>query len=451
LEPRRCDDGQNAQLVSSLSRSEQYTGTLRCEVIACPAELTFWLSGHNGPPDQEDHRRNVVRLVHANSGEILAEAFPPRNDQARRVAWALADVEEQPVRIEIVDGDAGNAYAWLAVGRFSDPRLERGNVSELIEAISANLLQGIEPDDLSQQLGELALSDRQRASLVAAALVGRQQQPAAALAQQAIALLRPELIHVELLNAQFTPELTPERNPQPNAEIATDQNQAIALELCATATASQQTQFAKALLGSAAGCELLHDLLAQGKLSLQALRGVEVLLPAGLSSETKQALTEQLATAAELPADSVDVAGRLRQLDWNAATLEAGEQVFKQHCIACHKLGNEGSLIGPQLDGAVVRGAERLGEDILDPNRNVDRAFRITALLLDDDSVLTGLVRDSEDGQTVTVTGQDGKSQELPASSIADRRESTQSLMPGNFAEILSDAQLAALLKFLSR
>jgi putative heme-binding domain-containing protein len=408
-------------------------------VIDCPAELTFWLSGHNGPPDTKDHRRNVVRLVHANSGEILAEAFPPRNDQARRVAWALADVEGQPVRIEVIDGDAGNAYAWLAVGRFSDPRLERGNVSELIEAVSSNLLQGIAPNDFSQQLEQLALSDRQRATLIAGALTGTQQQPAAALAQQAIALRRPELIGVGLLVSQPAPEL------------ATEKKQAIALELCATATASQQTQFVKALLGSAAGCELLEDLLVQGKLSLQALRGVEALLPAGLSDETKQSLTQQLIDAAALPADTVDVAARLRSLDWNVATLEAGEQVFKQHCIACHKLGSEGSLIGPQLDGAVVRGAERLGEDILDPSRNVDRAFRITALLLDDDSVLTGLVRDSEDGQTVTVTGQDGKSQELPANTIADRRESTQSLMPGNFAEVLSDAQLAALLKFLSR
>ncbi len=435
LEPRDCDDGQAAQLVSSLSQSEQYTGILRSEVIACPAELTFWLSGHNGAPDLEDHRRNVVKLIHATTGEVIAEAFPPRNDRAKRVAWALSDFENQPVRIEVIDADAGDAYAWLAVGRFSDSRLERGNIAELIEAISANLLQRVQPENLASRLNALPLSPRQRATLIASALTGTQQQPLAALAQQAIALRRAELVDVEWLATDFPAEKT----------------EAIVNELCATATASQQTGFAKALLGSASGCKLLSELLAKGTLSLRALQSVEALLPANLDGETKRMLTEQLAAAATLPPETVDVAARLGRLNWESATTEAGQQVYKQHCAACHKLGNEGTLVGPQLDGALVRGAERLGEDILDPNRNVDRAFRVTALLLDDDSVVTGLVRDSEDGQTVTITGQDGKSQEIPANTIADRRESTQSLMPSNFTEILNDEQLAALLKFLSR
>ncbi|MEZ6080104.1 MAG: hypothetical protein R3C56_31845 [Pirellulaceae bacterium] len=92
---------------------------------------------------------------------------------------------------------------------------------------------------------------------------------------------------------------------------------------------------------------------------------------------------------------------------------------------------------------------QRLGEDILAPNTNVDKAFRVTALLLDDDTVLTGLVRDAEDGSPM-VTGQDGKVQQLPAARVVDRRESEQSLMPANFGELLDDHQLASLLKFLA-
>ena len=37
----------------------------------------------------------------------------------------------------------------------------------------------------------------------------------------------------------------------------------------------------------------------------------------------------------------------------------------------------KGAKVGPQLDGIGTRGLDRLMEDILDPNRNVDQTLRI--------------------------------------------------------------------------
>ena len=48
-----------------------------------------------------------------------------------------------------------------------------------------------------------------------------------------------------------------------------------------------------------------------------------------------------------------------------------------------------GGLVGPQLDGIGNRGLERLVEDVLDPNRNVDRAFRTHLLTLKNGDVIT--------------------------------------------------------------
>ena len=48
--------------------------------------------------------------------------------------------------------------------------------------------------------------------------------------------------------------------------------------------------------------------------------------------------------------------------------------------------------IGPQLDGIGIRGLDRLLEDTLDPNRNVDQAFRATTLVLKNGQILSGLV-----------------------------------------------------------
>ena len=51
-----------------------------------------------------------------------------------------------------------------------------------------------------------------------------------------------------------------------------------------------------------------------------------------------------------------------------------GEELFVKHCSACHAVGGKGGNIAPQLDGIGTRGGERQSKNILDPNRNVNRA-----------------------------------------------------------------------------
>jgi putative heme-binding domain-containing protein len=108
----------------------------------------------------------------------------------------------------------------------------------------------------------------------------------------------------------------------------------------------------------------------------------------------------------------------------------------------------QGGLVGPQLDGIGNRGAERLSEDILDPNRNVDRAFRSTIFILQDGDVTSGLFR-REEGELVILADSTGKELSLPKKNIAERKESETSLMPENFGEILSAEDFHHLLAYL--
>ena len=59
-----------------------------------------------------------------------------------------------------------------------------------------------------------------------------------------------------------------------------------------------------------------------------------------------------------------------------------GASVFEKNCGICHQLEGKGRRSGPQLDGIGSRGLDRLLEDMLDPNRNVDQSFRVTNLAL---------------------------------------------------------------------
>jgi len=125
-----------------------------------------------------------------------------------------------------------------------------------------------------------------------------------------------------------------------------------------------------------------------------------------------------------------------------------GAEVFTRNCSACHSVDGRGGNIGPQLDGIGTRGLERLCEDVLDPNRNVDRAFRSTLLVLSDGDVVSGLYRRDE-GELIVLADSTGKENTVPRKSVTARRESETSLMPENFGDLLTPEDFNNLMGFL--
>lgn len=105
-------------------------------------------------------------------------------------------------------------------------------------------------------------------------------------------------------------------------------------------------------------------------------------------------------------------------------------------------------MIGPQLDGAIVRTIDRLCEDILWPNRNVDEAFRITNVLMEDGETISGLILDRTDS-SLEIIDQAGKSQRVVRGEIEQEKVSKLSLMPGNFEELINDVELASLIGYM--
>ena len=79
--------------------------------------------------------------------------------------------------------------------------------------------------------------------------------------------------------------------------------------------------------------------------------------------------------------------------------------------MICHTLASKGAKVGPQLDGVGIRGLDRLLEDVLDPNRNVDQNFRLTILNLKDGRVVRGLLL-REEGEVYVMA--DDKGKEVP-------------------------------------
>ena len=138
------------------------------------------------------------------------------------------------------------------------------------------------------------------------------------------------------------------------------------------------------------------------------------------------ALTENPSPGAEAERLIADRIAEYREKGGNA---EQGKNL-RHNRAACHKFDGIGVDIGPQLEGIGNRGIERMVEDIIDPNRNID-ASDYTIAVLKDGRVVTGLKR-REVGQLVVFATIEGK--EITIQNEIERQaKSSASIMPTGF------------------
>lgn len=127
---------------------------------------------------------------------------------------------------------------------------------------------------------------------------------------------------------------------------------------------------------------------------------------------------------------------------------EAGLKVFEKHCAICHQVGSKGAKIGPQLDGLANRGLDRILEDLLDPNRSVDQAFRSTALVLKNGQLQSGLLL-REEGEVLVLADAQGKEVRIARKEVEERSVSPLSPMPANAIDQIPEADFYDLLMYL--
>jgi putative heme-binding domain-containing protein len=118
-------------------------------------------------------------------------------------------------------------------------------------------------------------------------------------------------------------------------------------------------------------------------------------------------------------------------------------------CIRCHKVGNEGGSVGPDLsDIGGKLGREHLIESVLEPSRQIVEGYRPTLIATGDGRVLTGLVQ-GETADALTLWDARAQSQVVAKSSIEERRYADISIMPEGLTTGLSREQFADLIAYL--
>jgi len=368
------------------------------------------------------------------------------------------DPETDGLMLRFAQNQRGDDLGFQAekIKAFSRGIQERGSpwvgaAREWSASTAANLLDS-KDDGLAAKGVELAESLRlaeSRPAVLGLAQNATRGEGLRAAAVATVASLEP-VAAPEPLGKLILDEAAPYRVRESAAEALaksnTPESRTKLIEMLPLAPERLQVTIAAALGKNRAGGEALLDAVTKGKASARAVR----IWIDGTGIPDLAAKIEAL-TAGIAPADAkvaLLLDARRGGFAKAAPDVMRGLASFTKNCAACHQIAGQGARIGPQLDGIGVRGSDRLVEDMLDPNRNIDQAFRLTTLAMKDGRVVSGLML-REEGDILVLADAQGKEQRIAKGEVEDKKVSPVSPMPADFSEKLPEAEFYDLIAFL--
>lgn len=133
---------------------------------------------------------------------------------------------------------------------------------------------------------------------------------------------------------------------------------------------------------------------------------------------------------------------------------QRGRELFlnaeKTQCVKCHRLGEQGGRIGPDLAGIGSRFSRiHLVESVLEPSRTIAPSYETLVAALVSGQVLSG-VKSSETATELVLGDTQGKLHTLLKSEIDELQPQSKSTMPEGSEQRLSDREFLDLIEFLT-
>jgi putative membrane-bound dehydrogenase-like protein len=125
-----------------------------------------------------------------------------------------------------------------------------------------------------------------------------------------------------------------------------------------------------------------------------------------------------------------------------------GAKVFERECKGCHKVGDRGFALGPDLTGSPSADPAALLANILDPNANVPPNY--VQYLLQDQAgrSFSGIIA-AETATSLTLRRSDGAEDIILRAGISEMTSTGLSLMPEGLEKTISKPEMADLIAFL--
>jgi putative membrane-bound dehydrogenase-like protein len=130
-----------------------------------------------------------------------------------------------------------------------------------------------------------------------------------------------------------------------------------------------------------------------------------------------------------------------------------GREVFfnaeKALCVKCHRIGEQGERVGPELTGLGSRFAKAyIIESILEPSRTISPSFETTAVVLKNGKLLSG-VKVAETETALTLVDSQAQKHVLPRADIDTTQRQAVSTMPDGLERRLTEDEFVDLISFL--
>ncbi|MBW3543549.1 MAG: c-type cytochrome, partial [Planctomycetes bacterium] len=130
------------------------------------------------------------------------------------------------------------------------------------------------------------------------------------------------------------------------------------------------------------------------------------------------------------------------------ADAERGRAVFEKNCVTCHRVGELGVNVAPDIADSRTRQPEQLLVDILDPNRAIDSNYFSYTVVTTEGLTHTGIVA-TETATSVTLRQPEGKTVSVLRDEIDEMVNNRVSLMPVGLEKTIPPEQMAELISFL--
>jgi len=127
-----------------------------------------------------------------------------------------------------------------------------------------------------------------------------------------------------------------------------------------------------------------------------------------------------------------------------------GRAVYANTCAKCHKLFDEGGVVGPDLTGYERDNLLFWVENLVDPSAAIREEYTTTVVETKDGRVLTGILA-AQDKRSILLRDPEGNEVRLARENIEDLRASPVSLMPEGQMRALTEQQIRDLFAYLTR
>ena len=131
------------------------------------------------------------------------------------------------------------------------------------------------------------------------------------------------------------------------------------------------------------------------------------------------------------------------------SNLENGKAIFAKTCASCHKLFDQGGRVGPDITGANRNNIEYLLGNILTPSSEIQDAYRMQMILMDDGRLFSGIPTEETPRQLKLFVANQEDPIAINKSEIESRQIASISMMPNGLLDELSDQQVLDLIAYL--